>query len=99
MKKKTARKEYCQWHETMETPAECATKPTTPTTDTLYGNLDQVLMDAPSITQEQRERIIAAVNHHQELIDALRYELNYMEDDEHKKKVVELIARAEGVSR
>jgi len=42
----------------------------TPTLD--YGPFDEALMNAPEITQEQRERIVHAVNSHQELLEALK---------------------------
>ena len=42
------------------------------TTTLDFGNFDEALMNAPEVTQEQRERIIRAVIYHEELLAKLK---------------------------
>ncbi len=72
-----------------------------------YGNFDEVLMNAESITQEQRENIVRAVNAHEPLIKGLlelRDRLTMAQDSSGNSEInqdeIELIngllAKAEG---
>lgn len=69
------KREYCQWHETMETKAECSMKPTinpaqhTPTPD-LITMLQKMVLSSWA-NEDDRAFIVRAVNSHEELLEAI----------------------------